>query len=172
MVPKGTPLIEAAKRAGILIPHYCYHPSLPAPAVCRMCLVDVGRPVFDRATGEPVLEENGSQKIQFGWKLDTGCTVEVSEGMVVRGATDEVAEARKDVVEFLLTSHPLDCPICDKGGECPLQDLTMDFGPGKSRFLFDEKIDLAKNVPLGDLIFLDRERCIQCARCTRFQTLS
>ena len=169
-VPPGTLVVDAAKRVGINIPVFCYHPKMEPVGMCRMCLVDVGRPVFDRATGEPVLEEDGSQKIQFGWKLETGCTVEVSEGMVVRGATDEVAEARKDVVEFLLTSHPLDCPICDKGGECPLQDLTMDFGPGKSRFLFDEKIDLAKNVPLGDLIFLDRERCIQCARCTRFQS--
>ena len=73
------------------------------------------------------------------------------------------------MVEFLLTSHPLDCPVCDKGGECPLQNLTMAHGPGESRFLFDEKMHLAKHVPLGELIFLDRERCIQCARCVRFQ---
>ncbi len=169
-VPPGTLVVDAAKHAGINIPVFCYHPKLEPVGMCRMCLVEIGRPVYDRATGELVLEEDGSPKIQFGWKMETGCTVQVSEGMVVRGATEEVEQARKDVVEFLLTSHPLDCPICDKGGECPLQDLTMDFGPGKSRFLFDEKIELAKNVPLGDLIFLDRERCIQCARCTRFQS--
>ncbi len=78
-------------------------------------------------------------------------------------------EGRKQVLEFLLTSHPLDCPVCDKGGECPLQNLTLAHGPGTSRFLYDDKQHLAKNVPLGDLIFLDRERCIQCARCVRFQ---
>ena len=79
-------------------------------------------------------------------------------------------DGRRDILEFLLTSHPLDCPICDKGGECPLQNLTMAHGPGNSRFLLDEKIHLAKHFPLGELIFLDRERCIQCARCVRFQS--
>ena len=168
-VPEGTLVVDAAKMTGVDIPVFCYHPKLEPVGMCRMCLVDVGRPVRDRATGELELEEDGSPKIQFGPKLETACTLPVSEGMVVRGVDEHVQAARKDVVEFLLTSHPLDCPICDKGGECPLQDLTMDFGPGKSRFLFDEKIQLAKHVPLGDLIFLDRERCIQCARCTRFQ---
>ena len=137
--------------------------------MCRMCLVEIGRPMIDRATNQPVLEADGSARIQFGAKLETGCTVAVSEGMVVRGYTDKVKEARDEVLEFLLTSHPLDCPICDKGGECPLQNLTMNFGPGQSRYIYDEKKRLAKHVPLGDLIFLDRERCIQCARCTRFQ---
>ncbi len=169
-VPPGTLVVDAAKRAGIEVPVFCYHPKMEPVGMCRMCLVDVGRPVRDRATGEPVLEADGSPKIQFGPKLETACTLPVSEGMVVHGATENVTRARKDVLEFLLTSHPLDCPICDKGGECPLQDLTMDHGPGKSRFIFDEKIRLAKHVPLGDLIFLDRERCIQCARCTRFQS--
>ncbi len=169
-VPPGTLIVDAAKRAGIEIPVFCYHPKMEPVGMCRMCLVDVGRPVVDRATGEPVLEADGSPKIQFGFKLETACTLPVSDGMVVHGVTENVTRARKDVLEFLLTSHPLDCPICDKGGECPLQDLTMDHGPGKSRFIFDEKIRLAKHVPLGDLIFLDRERCIQCARCTRFQS--
>ena len=116
-----------------------------------------------------MLEEDGSQKIQFGWKLETACTVPVSEGMVVVGMSEKVQQGRNDIVEFLLTSHPLDCPVCDKGGECPLQNLTMAHGPGESRFIFDEKQLAAKNLPLGDLIFLDRERCIQCARCIRFQ---
>lgn len=169
-VPEGTLVVDAAKKLGIDIPVFCYHPKMEPVGMCRMCLVDIGRPVRDRETGEIVLEEDGSPKIQFGWKLDTACTVPVSEGMVVRGMTEKVAAARKDTLEFLLTSHPLDCPICDKGGECPLQNLTMDFGPGESRFLYDDKIQLDKHVPLGDLIYLDRERCIQCARCTRFQS--
>ncbi|HNB50969.1 MAG TPA: molybdopterin-dependent oxidoreductase, partial [Anaerolineales bacterium] len=137
--------------------------------MCRMCLVEVGRPMRDRATGQIVLEADGSPKIGFGPKLETGCTVPVEEGMVVRGYTEKVTEARDEIVEFILTSHPLDCPVCDKGGECPLQNLTMAHGPGNSRFDFDNKMHFAKHVPLGDLIYLDRERCIQCARCIRFQ---
>ncbi|MQC26421.1 MAG: NADH dehydrogenase (quinone) subunit G [Chloroflexi bacterium] len=168
-VPAGTLVVNAAKLAGIDIPVFCYHPKMEPVGMCRMCLVEIGRPAIDRASGKPLLNKDGSPQINFGPKLETGCTVPVSKGMVVRGYTEEVTEARKEVIEFLLTSHPLDCPICDKGGECPLQNLTMEHGPGQSRFIFDEKIDLAKNVPLGDLIFLDRERCIQCARCTRFQ---
>lgn len=169
-VEPGTWVVDAAKRAGIDIPVFCYHPKMEPVGMCRMCLVEVGRPMVDRATGQPVLETDGSPKIQFGPKLETGCTIAVSEGMVVRGYTDKVKEGRDEVLEFLLTSHPLDCPICDKGGECPLQNLTMNFGPGQSRYIYDEKKRLEKHVPLGDLIFLDRERCIQCARCTRFQS--
>jgi NADH-quinone oxidoreductase subunit G len=134
-----------------------------------MCLVDIGRPVIDRETRQPVLNEDGSPQIQFGPKLETACTTPVSAGMVVVGMSEKVQVARRDIVEFILTSHPLDCPICDKGGECPLQNLTMEFGPGISRFIYDEKMHLAKHYPLGDLIYLDRERCIQCARCVRFQ---
>lgn len=169
-VAPGTLVVDAAKRAGIDIPVFCYHPKMEPVGMCRMCLVEVGRPAIDRATGKPVVGEDGKPQIQFGPKLETGCTVPVSEGMVVRGYTEKVKEARDEVLEFLLTSHPLDCPICDKGGECPLQNLTMRFGPGQTRYIYDEKIRLDKHVPLGDLIFLDRERCIQCARCTRFQS--
>ena len=168
-VPEGTLVVDAAKKLGIYIPVFCYHPKMKPVGVCRMCLVEIGRPLVDRASCQWLREADGSPKIQFGAKLETGCTVLVSEGMVVRGFTENVKRARKDILEFLLTSHPLDCPVCDKGGECPLQNLTLDFGPSKSRFLFDEKKHLAKRVPLGDLIFLDRERCIQCARCVRFQ---
>jgi NADH-quinone oxidoreductase subunit G len=167
--PEGTLIVDAAKKYGIDIPVFCYHPKMEPVGMCRMCLVEIGRPMKDRSTGEWVREADGSMKIQFGPKLETACTTPVSEGMVVRGLTDAVKAARKDVLEFLLTSHPLDCPICDKGGECPLQNLTMRHGPGQSRFLFDEKNHLAKHVPLGELIMLDRERCIQCARCVRFQ---
>jgi NADH-quinone oxidoreductase subunit G len=167
-VPAGTLVVDAAKLAGITIPVFCYHPKLEPVGMCRMCLVDIGRPAVDRATGQPMLNDDGTPKITFGPKLETACTTPVSEGMVVWGATEKVMAARKDVLEFLLTSHPLDCPVCDKGGECPLQNQTMAFGPGVSRFLFDEKNHLEKHVPLGDLIYLDRERCIQCARCVRF----
>ncbi len=168
-VPEGTLFVDAAKRVGIDIPVFCYHPKMEPVGMCRMCLVDVGRPMIDRATGQPVMDENGAPKIQFGAKLDTACTTPVSEGMVVIGASDKVKAARKDIVEFILTSHPLDCPVCDKGGECPLQNLTMAYGPGETRFLYDDKLHLAKQVPLGELIYLDRERCIQCGRCVRFQ---
>ena len=168
-MPAGTLVVDAAKMIGIDIPVFCYHPKMEPVGMCRMCLVDIGRPVVDRATGQPLLNEDGTPKIQFGPKLETACTTPVSEGMVVRTTTEKVTDARREMLEFLLTSHPLDCPVCDKGGECPLQNLTMAHGPGKSRFLLDEKIHLAKHVPLGELIFLDRERCIQCARCVRFQ---
>ncbi|MBI5841487.1 MAG: NADH-quinone oxidoreductase subunit NuoG [Chloroflexi bacterium] len=167
-VPDGTLVADAAKLAGIDIPVFCHHPKLEPVGMCRMCLVEIGRPMFDRATGQIVME-NGQPKIQFMPKLETACTNPVSEGMVVLTQTAKAKEGQKGTVEFLLTSHPLDCPICDKGGECPLQNLTMEHGPGKSRFIYDEKLHLDKQVPLGELIWLDRERCIQCARCIRFQ---
>ena len=168
-VPEGMLIVDAAKKIDIDIPVFCYHPKMKPVGMCRMCLVDIGRPMIDRTTHQPVLEADGSPRIQFSPKLDTACTTQVSEGMVVVTASEKVQLARREVVEFLLTSHPLDCPICDKGGECPLQNLTMAHGPGQSRFNYDEKMHLAKHVPLGELIILDRERCIQCGRCTRFQ---
>ncbi|HAL17852.1 MAG TPA: NADH dehydrogenase (quinone) subunit G [Anaerolineaceae bacterium] len=169
-VPQGTVVVDAAKKIGVDIPVFCYHPKMEPVGMCRLCLVEIGRPMVDRATGQPLMNEDGTSKVQFGPKLETGCTTPVSEGMVVHTQTDGVTSARKDILEFLLTSHPLDCPVCDKGGECPLQNLTMRHGPGNSRFLFDEKQHLGKNIPLGELIYLDRERCIQCARCVRFQS--
>jgi NADH-quinone oxidoreductase subunit G len=168
--PEGMLIVDAAKKVGIHIPVFCYHPKMEPVGMCRMCLVDIGRPAIDRTTGQNILEADGSLKIQFGAKLETACTTPVSEGMVVVGLSDKVKAARKEVIEFLLTSHPLDCPICDKGGECPLQNLTMGYGTGDSRFLLGEKQHFLKKVPLGELIILDRERCIQCARCVRFQT--
>ncbi len=168
-VPEGTLVVNAAKLAGVDVPVFCYHPKMEPVGMCRMCLVEIGRPVRDRNTGELLREADGSLKISFGPKLETACTTPVSDGMVVLGETEKVERGRKDILEFLLTSHPLDCPICDKGGECPLQNLTLGFGPGESRYLYDEKMHLAKHVPLGELIFLDRERCIQCGRCVRFQ---
>jgi len=169
-VAEGMGLADAAKLVGIDIPVFCHHPKLEPVGMCRMCLVEIGRPMRDRATGQFVME-NGAPKIQFMPKLETACTNKVEEGMVVLTQTQsaKAKDGQKGTVEFLLTSHPLDCPICDKGGECPLQNLTMAHGPGKSRFLYDEKLHLEKQKPLGELIFLDQERCIQCARCIRFQ---
>lgn len=168
-VPEGTLVVDAAKQVGIDIPVFCYHPKMEPVGMCRQCLVEIGRPMIDRATGKPLLNPDGSEKIQFMPKLETACTNVVSDGMVVLTETDKAKSGQKEILELLLTNHPLDCPICDKGGECPLQNLTMEHGPEKSRFLFDEKQRQEKHVPLGDLIFLDRERCIQCARCIRFQ---
>ncbi len=168
-VPNGTLVVDAAKKIGVEIPVFCYHPKLEPVGMCRMCLVAIGRPIRDRQTGELVLEEDGSPKINFGPGMQTGCTIPVSEGMVVITDSEPVEEARESIIEFLLTSHPLDCPICDKGGECPLQNLTMAYGDGKSRMVFSDKLKAEKNVPLGELIYLDRERCIQCGRCVRFQ---
>ncbi len=167
-VPEGTLIVNAAKKIGIDIPVFCYHPKMEPVGMCRQCLVEVGRPVVDRLTGQMVME--GDQpKIQFGVKPETACTTPISEGMVVLTASEKARSWQKEILEFLLTSHPLDCPVCDKGGECPLQNLTMAYASPQSRYLYDEKIHSGKHVPLGELIWLDRERCIQCARCIRFQ---
>ncbi len=169
-VAAGSNLVDAAKwHAGNDIPVFCYHPKMDPVGMCRMCLVELGTPARDRATGELVLNEDGSPQIRYFPKLQTACTTVVSDGMHIKTNTQVVTDARNDVLEFLLSSHPLDCPICDKGGECPLQNLTMRHGPQSSRMYFEDKQLLEKHYPLGDLIFLDRERCIQCARCVRFQ---
>jgi len=168
-VPAGTLIVDAAKKVGIDIPVFCYHPKMEPAGMCRMCLVEIGRPMIDRATGQPVLGEDGQPAMQFMPKPETACTNFVSDGMVVLTQSEKAKEAQKDIIEFLLTSHPLDCPICDKGGECPLQNLTMEHGPGKSRFLYGDKLHMDKHFPLGELIVLDRERCILCGRCVRFQ---
>jgi NADH-quinone oxidoreductase subunit G len=167
-VPEGTLIVNAAKKIGVDIPVFCYHPKMEPVGMCRQCLVEVGRPVVERATGQMVMEGD-KPKIQFGAKLETACTTPVSEGMVVMTASEKAKASQKEILEFLLTSHPLDCPVCDKGGECPLQNLTLAHASPQSRFLYDEKQHAAKHIPLGELIWLDRERCIQCARCIRFQ---
>lgn len=134
-----------------------------------MCLVEMGSIERDRETKEILRDEQGNPKVRWFPKLQTACTNQVSDGLVIRTNTQQVDDARRNVIEFLLTSHPLDCPICDKGGECPLQNLTMAHGPDSSRMVLSDKMHLDKHVPLGDLIYLDEERCIQCARCIRFQ---
>ncbi|MBV8365095.1 MAG: NADH-quinone oxidoreductase subunit NuoG [Candidatus Eremiobacteraeota bacterium] len=144
-VPDGTLVVEAAKQLGTQIPVYCYHPKMDPVGLCRICLVE----------------------IEKAPKLQIACSTRVTEGMVVRTMSPKVAEARRGVLEFLLLNHPLDCPICDKGGECDLQDFTMEYGPGASR-LTEPKLHKPKRVDLGPTIVLDEERCILCRRCTRF----
>ncbi len=168
-VPKGTLIVEAAKRAGTEIPVFCYHSKLDPVGMCRMCLVTVGTPVRNRETGEFEVDDNGKQVIRFFPKPMTACTTPVSPGMVVITQSEESIADRRGILEFLLTSHPLDCPVCDKGGECSLQDLTYAYGPGVSQFYLEDKHHSPKKEPLGDLIYLDSERCILCARCVRFE---
>jgi NADH-quinone oxidoreductase subunit G len=145
-VPEGTMLHDAAKMGDVEIPVFCYEPKLGEPVgACRMCLVEI--------EGMP--------------KLQTSCSTPVRDGMVVYTQTDRVKEAQEAVVEFLLVNHPLDCPVCDKGGECPLQDIAMGWGPGKSRFT-DPKRHFQKPLELSPLVAIDRERCILCYRCVRF----
>ncbi len=148
-VPRGTGLVEAALAAGIEIPVFCYEPRLGPPVgACRMCLCQV---------------EPGPPKPQ------AACTLTAQDGMVVRTAlTSQVAaDAQNATLEFILINHPLDCPVCDKGGECPLQDLTFRYGPGNTRMTFPKRT-FEKPIPVSPLIALDRERCILCYRCTRF----
>jgi len=162
----GTNLIEAARLAGIEIPHFCYHPQLAIAGNCRMCLVEVGLPQLgpDR---KPVLDAEGKPRVNFGPKLTIACNTTVSEGMVVLTRTPRVIKARRGVMEFLLINHPLDCPICDQAGECRLQELAVDYGQGCSRFI-EKKGHKPKRVALNEKITLDDERCILCSRCIRF----
>ncbi|MFN2504578.1 MAG: NADH-quinone oxidoreductase subunit NuoG [Acidimicrobiales bacterium] len=143
----GEMIIAAAERGGVYIPRFCWHPRMKPVGMCRMCLVDVKGP--------------------RGMALQPSCYVPVTDGMEVVTDSPKVKKAQDGVLEFLLINHPLDCPVCDRGGECPLQDQTFAFGPGESRFV-EEKRHWAKPIPINPLVALDRERCIQCARCTRF----
>ncbi len=166
-VPSGLNLIEAAEQHKVEIPHYCYHPKLSVPGNCRMCLVEMGTPGIDRATGEPMLNEDGSPKIMWVPKPVIGCATKVSPGMHVRTQSPTVKEAREGVMEFLLVNHPLDCPICDQAGECRLQEFATDYGRGFSRFI-EQKNVKPKRTRIGPRVVLDDERCILCSRCIRF----
>ena len=166
-VPSGINLIEAAALHGKEIPHYCYHPKLSVVGNCRMCLVEMGMPMKDRATGEPVLDEQGEQKIGWMPKPVIGCGTSVAPGMRVKTESQEVQDCRNGVMEFLLVNHPLDCPICDQAGECGLQEFALDYGRGYSRFVEDKNVK-PKRVELGPRVVLDDERCILCSRCIRF----
>ena len=164
--PKGMNLIEAAKLAGIEVPHYCYHPKLAVVGNCRMCLVDAGMPKLG-TDKKPEIGPDGKPVILFAPKLSIGCNTTVAEGMVVHTRSGKVIKAREGVMEFLLINHPLDCPICDQAGECRLQEFSVDYGKGQSRFV-EEKVHKPKKTEIGPKIMLDDERCILCSRCVRF----
>lgn len=144
---RGEVLIEAIGRAGEYVPRFCYHPRMEPVGVCRMCLVEVDGP--------------------RGPTLQPACFLRVNDGMNVCTNSEKVKKAQDGVLEFLLANHPLDCPVCDKGGECPLQDQALAHGSGETRFI-EEKRHYVKPISIGENILLDRERCIQCSRCTRF----
>jgi NADH-quinone oxidoreductase subunit G len=147
-VPKGTMVVDAAKTVDIDIPVFCYHEKLGPFGCCRMCLVEV-------------------EKMP---KMITACTLAAGEGMVVKTTTEKVEKAQKGVLEFTLLNHPLDCPVCDKGGECPLQDNTFKFGPPDTRMDYN-RFNRDKATPLSPVITIDRERCIACQRCTRYSDI-
>jgi NADH-quinone oxidoreductase subunit G len=149
-VEKGKTVLQAALENGVKVPYYCYHPGLGIDGSCRVCLV----------------------KIEKMPKLQTACSTPVGEGMVVLTQTPDVVEARASVFEFLLINHPLDCPVCDKGGECPLQDFSYSFGPNQSRMEFPRRVfdgeGVKADVDFGPTLMLNRNRCILCTRCVRF----
>ena len=144
---KGELIIAAADRAGDFIPRFCYHPRMKAVGMCRQCMVEVEGP--------------------RGPMMVVSCMTPVADGQVVRTETEQVKRAQEGILELLLANHPLDCPVCDKGGECPLQDQAFSHGPGESRYV-EEKRHYEKPIAISDLVYLDRERCILCDRCTRF----
>src|SRR5689334_10333959 len=152
-VPKDTLVIRAAEQVGVQIPRFCDHPLLDPVGACRQCLVDI--PDAGNGRGFP--------------KPQASCTLPVAEGMVVNTqATSPVADkAQQGIMEFLLINHPLDCPVCDKGGECPLQNQAMSNGRGESRFVEQKRV-YPKPINISSQVLLDRERCVLCARCTRF----
>src|SRR5476649_598821 len=143
-VPAGSMVMDAANKLGTYIPHFCYHKKLSIAANCRMCLVEVEK------APKPL----------------PACATPVSAGMIVRSASDKAVQAQKSVMEFLLINHPLDCPICDQGGECQLQDLAVGYGASSSRYSEAKRVVFNKN--LGPLIATDMTRCIHCTRCVRF----
>jgi NADH-quinone oxidoreductase subunit G len=145
--PKGELLIRAAQDNGVYIPRFCWHPRMQPVGMCRMCLVEMEGP--------------------RGAMIVTACTTPVAQDMKIDTQNATVGKAQEGILEYLLINHPLDCPVCDKGGECPLQDQTMAYGPGETRFV-EEKRHYEKPIEISELVMLDRERCILCARCTRF----
>lgn len=166
-VPAGLNVIDAAEHHGVEIPHYCYHPKLSVPGNCRMCLIEMGTPGRDRATGEVMLNDDGSPKIMWAPRPVIGCATKVSPGMHIKTNTPAVKECQEGVMEFLLVNHPLDCPICDQAGECRLQEFATDYGRGFSRFI-EQKNVKPKRTQIGPKVILDDERCILCSRCVRF----
>ena len=165
--PRGTRMIEACRSVQVEVPHYCYHPKLSAPGNCRMCLVQMGMPPRPAPGQEPTRDEHGYEPIGWMPRPVIACANTVSENMGIRTKGELVEKCREGVMEFLLINHPLDCPICDQAGECRLQEFSVGFGRGSSRFV-DLKVKKPKNVDIGPRIRLDDERCIMCSRCIRF----
>ena len=167
-MPRGLNVVEAAHRAKKFIPHYCYHPKLSVVGNCRMCLFEMGTPKMgpDR---KPILGTDGKPEIAWMPRPQIGCATGITAGMGIRTDSPLVKDCRNGVMEFLLINHPLDCTICDQAGECKLQEFSVEYGTGESRFV-ENKVKKPKNVDLGERIVLDDERCILCSRCVRFSS--
>src|ERR1700761_8083437 len=161
-----TTMIQAAALINVDVPHYCYHPKLPVVGNCRMCLVEYGTPALgpDR---KPITNPDGTTKIAKSPRPAIACATPISPGMEIYTNTPGVKQMREGVLESLLINHPLDCPICDQAGECKLQEYSVEYGQGESRFL-EHKVKKPKSVELGPRVTLDAERCILCTRCIRF----
>ncbi len=165
--PKGTRIADACNSVGVHVPCFCYHPKLSVAGSCRMCLVEQGMPPRLAPGATPTYNDDGYQTIQWMPRAVIACANTVAENMGIRTDGTLCAEARRAVLEFLLTNHPLDCPICDQAGECKLQEYTADYGRTAHRFT-ESKIKKGKNLSVGPRVNLDQERCVLCRRCVRF----
>ncbi|MFN3596895.1 MAG: 2Fe-2S iron-sulfur cluster-binding protein [Rubricoccaceae bacterium] len=165
----GQKLLQFCLDRGVEIPHFCYHPALSVPANCRQCLVKAGTIAVNRETKEIERDADGQPRVNYFPKLMPSCALDLADGLVVHTQYDDpaVAKAQQDNLELMLINHPLDCPICDQAGQCPLQIQAYKYGPEGSRFEF-QKVHKPKRVQLGPNVILDAERCINCTRCTRF----
>ena len=165
--PKGTRIADACNSVGVHVPCFCYHPKLSVVGSCRMCLVEQGMPPRLAPGATPTYNEDGYQTIQWMPRAVIACANTVAENMGIRTNGAVCEEARRGVLEFLLTNHPLDCPICDQAGECKLQEYTTDYGRAEHRFS-ESKVKKGKNLSVGPRVNLDQERCVLCRRCIRF----
>lgn len=159
-------LIDALKEVGIHIPHFCYHPALEVVGMCRICLIETGMAKIDPQTKEPVRNERGEVVVQWNPKFQAACNTPITAGMYVNVASEKVKKAREGVMEFLLINHPLDCPVCDKAGECSLQDYSFSVGHETTRYR-----EVKRNIPqekIGTNLLINHNRCILCYRCVRF----
>ncbi len=165
-VDESKNLIDALKEINIDVPHFCYHPKLEVVGMCRICLIETGMTKIDPATKAPVLDENGKPVVMWNPKLQAGCNTAITPGMHINVASDKVKKAREGVMEFLLINHPLDCPVCDKSGECSLQNYSFSVGHETTRYK-----EVKRNIPqekIGTNLLINHNRCILCYRCVRF----
>ena len=167
MFPRGTRIIDACESVGVYIPRFCYHPKLAIAGTCRMCLVEQGMPPRLAPGQTPKYNADGYQTIQWMPRPIISCANTVAENMGIRTDSPLVKEVRRGVLEFLMSNHPLDCPICDQAGECRLQEFSTDYGQLNSRFS-EMKTKKGKNLTIGPRVNLDQERCVLCGRCVRF----